>query len=96
MCRGPLIERPGKVQCPACALDYDCQDGVYVLGPHFALNGAARQTIVTREELAALRDDLLTSAEPPRGTRRLQDWLAENRSWLGKQLASGEHRAWGK
>ena len=59
------------------------------------LGAAAGQTLLNAEELAALRDDLLTSSEPPRGTRRLGDWLAANGDGLGKRLASGDVRPWG-
>ena len=60
-----------------------------------ALGAAAGQTLLSAEELAALGDDLLTSSEPPRGTRRLGDWLAANGAGLGKHLATGEQRPWG-
>jgi uncharacterized protein YbjT (DUF2867 family) len=59
-----------------------------------ALGLFTRQTMVTAEELGALGDDLLTSAEPPRGTRRLADWLAASAPKLGANLASGDRRPW--
>lgn len=59
-----------------------------------ALSLVVRQTVVTGEELAALRGDLLTSDEPPRGRRRLADWLTESGPALGRRLASGDHRPW--
>jgi uncharacterized protein YbjT (DUF2867 family) len=52
------------------------------------------RTIVTPEELRALRDDLLTSSEPPRGTRRIRDWLEEAGPVLGTTFATGERRPW--
>ena len=51
-----------------------------------------RQTLLTPEELGALGDDLLTSDEPPLGTKRLADWVASNAPRLGDRLASGERR----
>jgi NADH dehydrogenase len=56
------------------------------------LGAVTRRTLVTREELGALGDDLLTSREPPRGRRRLDDWLAADGSGLGASLAWGERR----
>jgi NADH dehydrogenase len=53
-----------------------------------------RETIVTPAELHALRDDLLTSADPPRGHRRIHDWLAEAGPTLGRTFAAGERRPW--
>ena len=40
MCYGPLTQRAHTVQCRACALGFPCDDGIYVLGPFFAQNGA--------------------------------------------------------
>lgn len=59
------------------------------------LGAITRQTVLTREELGALRDDLLTSTEPPRGRRRLADWLDARGPSLGAVFASGERRPWG-
>jgi NADH dehydrogenase len=56
----------------------------------------ARETLITPEELAALADDLLTSDEPPRGTRRFADWLAGSAPGLGRRIATGERRPWPK
>jgi len=41
VCLGPLSPRSGRVTCRTCALHYGLRDGVYALGPSFALNGAA-------------------------------------------------------
>ena len=59
-----------------------------------ALGAITRETVLTREELGALGDDLLTSDQPPLGTRRFADWLAESASRLGRSLASGDRRPW--
>jgi uncharacterized protein YbjT (DUF2867 family) len=59
-----------------------------------ALGAVTRQTLLTPEELGALGDDLLTSSEPPRGSRRFADWLAASAPHLGRRLASGERRPW--
>jgi uncharacterized protein YbjT (DUF2867 family) len=52
------------------------------------------RTLVTEEELRALEAGLLTSAEPPRGTRRFGDWLAEYAPRLGHRLATSRRRPW--
>ena len=59
-----------------------------------ALGALTRETLLTADELRALEDDLLTSAEPPRGGRRFADWLAASASSLGRRLASGDRRPW--
>ena len=59
-----------------------------------ALGVLTRQTLLTPEELGALGDDLLTSSEPPRGSRRFADWLAASAPHLGRRLASGDRRPW--
>ena len=53
-----------------------------------------RRTLLTPDELGALGDDLLTSSDPPLGTRRLGDWVAASAPALGAGLASGERRPW--
>src|SRR5207244_3822031 len=42
VCRGPLSVRAASVRCTACALRYPRRDGVYLLGPPFAVNVAGR------------------------------------------------------
>lgn len=61
-----------------------------------ALGLVTREKLLTAEELGALGDDLLTSDEPPRGTRRLADWVAASAPALGAHLASGRRRPWGE
>jgi uncharacterized protein YbjT (DUF2867 family) len=61
-----------------------------------ALELFARESLLTADELGALADDLLTSDEPPRGTRRLDDWITANAELLGRQLATGDRRPWPK
>jgi uncharacterized protein YbjT (DUF2867 family) len=58
------------------------------------LSVMTRETLLTAEELGALVDDLLTSSEPPRGTKRFADWARESAPSLGKRLATGERRPW--
>ena len=43
-----------------------------------------RDMALTRDEIVGLMDGLLTSDEPPTGTTRLSDWLAENGDGLGR------------
>ena len=47
-----------------------------------------RDMALTRDEVVGLTAGLLTSAEPPTGTTRLADWLAENGEDLGRQYVS--------
>ena len=47
-----------------------------------------RDMALTRDEVVGLMDDLLTSGEPPTGTTRLSDWLAENGDGLGRRYVS--------
>jgi uncharacterized protein YbjT (DUF2867 family) len=58
------------------------------------LSVVARETLLTPEELNALADNLLTSAAPPRGTKRFADWLQESAPDLGRRLATGDRRPW--
>jgi aminoglycoside phosphotransferase (APT) family kinase protein/SAM-dependent methyltransferase len=61
VCHGPLVEGPDALACTACTLDYRTSDGVYVLGPAFALNGAARggtRVLETPAEGAPMRERL--------------------------------------
>lgn len=67
--------------------------------PPFAALVAARaasiplgDVLVRREELAALRDGLLVSRQPPSSTRRLEDWLAEQAETLGRSFVSEGRR----
>ena len=43
---------------------------------------------LTRDEVVGLMAGLLTSGEPPTGTTRLCDWLAENADGLGRRYVS--------
>ena len=47
-----------------------------------------RDIVLTREEIDGLSGNLLVSAEPPRATTKLSDWLAENGGLLGQNYAS--------
>ena len=53
-----------------------------------------RDMALTRDEVVGLMDGLLTSGEPPTGTTRLSDWLAENGDGLGRRYVSELHRNW--
>jgi uncharacterized protein YbjT (DUF2867 family) len=62
-----------------------------------ATRGAAaplRDVLIVPEELAALGDDLLVSGEPPRGGRRLDDWLRTEADTLGRAFVSERRRNW--
>jgi uncharacterized protein YbjT (DUF2867 family) len=59
--------------------------------------GAGRllgDVVVTREELAALMDELLVSREPPAGTTGFHDWLAANGQMLGRAFVAELKRNW--
>ena len=47
-----------------------------------------RDMALTHDEVVGLMDGLLTSDEPPTGTTRLSDWLAENGDGLGRRYVS--------
>ena len=50
--------------------------------------------LVTREELGALRTNLLTSSGTAVGTARLEDWVAAEADRLGRAFASERRRNW--
>ncbi|MGH3041404.1 MAG: hypothetical protein ACRDNG_06660 [Gaiellaceae bacterium] len=50
--------------------------------------------LLENDELRALGDDLLTSDEPARGSRRFSAWLEANAPELGHRLATSEERPW--
>jgi NADH dehydrogenase len=47
-----------------------------------------RDVVLTPEEVEGLMDELLVSEEPPRGTRRFDDWLLANAGTVGLRYAS--------
>jgi NADH dehydrogenase len=47
-----------------------------------------RDVVLTRQEVEGLMDELLVSNEPPRGTRRLDDFLLANANAIGMRYAS--------
>lgn len=70
-----------------------CPPGVFL-----ALARAASvplgDVLIRRDELAALRDDLLVSPRPIRAAKRLEDWLAEEADTLGRSFVSERRRNW--
>jgi NADH dehydrogenase len=50
--------------------------------------------VVTRDELRALRDELLVSREPPAGATGFYDWLAANGDALGRAFVAEFRRNW--
>ena len=44
--------------------------------------------VITKEEIARLKANLLYVDVPPAGTTRLTDWLCEYRETVGKRYAS--------
>ncbi len=71
-----------------------CNRPLIHLPPRLALLAAQTisrfvgDVVLTPEEVAGLMAGLLISAEPPRGTTRLADWLAQNRGTVGAEYAS--------
>jgi uncharacterized protein YbjT (DUF2867 family) len=51
-----------------------------------------RDVVLTREELQGLMAELLVSNEPPRGRRRIDDWLLRSSETLGRNYASELNR----
>jgi NADH dehydrogenase len=47
-----------------------------------------KDVILTPQELAGLMDEHLVSSEPPRGHRRIEDWLLRAADTLGTSYAS--------
>lgn len=47
-----------------------------------------RDIVLTRQELEGLMQELLVSAEPPRGKLRVDDWLLRSAESLGRSYAS--------
>jgi uncharacterized protein YbjT (DUF2867 family) len=64
------------------------------LAAAFLVGRARRDTMLSREELDGLMAGLLSSREPPRGERRLADWLAEHAEGLGRRYVSERVRNW--
>jgi uncharacterized protein YbjT (DUF2867 family) len=65
-----------------------------MLGAARAASLLSGDVLIARDELAALGDDLLVSPEPPRSTKRLEEWLAEEASALGRTFVSERGRNW--
>jgi NADH dehydrogenase len=51
-----------------------------------------KDVILTPEELSGLMDEHLVSSEPPRGHRRIEDWLLRDADALGMSYASELNR----
>jgi uncharacterized protein YbjT (DUF2867 family) len=50
--------------------------------------------LLTRQELLGLMEELLISAEKPRGTRRIDNWLLSSAESIGRTYASELDRHW--
>jgi NADH dehydrogenase len=59
------------------------------------LSAALKDVLITRHEIDGLMDEMLVSAEPPRGHTLFGDWLENNASWLGQRYASELERHFG-
>jgi hypothetical protein len=53
-----------------------------------------RDVLLTRQELQGLMEELLVSAEKPRGARRIDNWLLSTSESLGRTYASELDRHW--
>ena len=49
---------------------------------------ALRDVVLTRDEIDGLMAGHFVSSDPPTGTKRLSDWMRENRDALGRRYAS--------
>lgn len=52
------------------------------------LNFLTKDIVLTKEELKALKDNLLYSKEEPLGKKKFTDWIDENKDNLGKEYFS--------
>jgi NADH dehydrogenase len=59
-----------------------------------AVGYLARDVMLTRQELEGLMEERLVSHEPPRGARRLDDWLLMSAKTIGRTYASELDRHW--
>ena len=59
-----------------------------------AAGAAKRDTLLTRQELTGLTQELLLSHDPPSGRIRLEDWLEEHGAELGRSYVSELRRNW--
>jgi NADH dehydrogenase len=69
--------------------------GPVVAGLAAVAGALLRDTLLARDELAALRAGLLATDGPAAGTTRLADWLAFAGPGLGRAYASERARNWG-
>jgi uncharacterized protein YbjT (DUF2867 family) len=60
----------------------------FAYGMGVVLGWFLRDVILTYEEVLALKDSILYSSKPPLGTVRLTDWLAQNKTQLGRRYRS--------
>ena len=59
-----------------------------------ALGAVLRDTLITKDEIAALTAGLLATSSAPTGARRFADWLAENAGSVGASYTSEIRRKW--
>ena len=59
-----------------------------------ALGLFVRDVVLTRQELEGLMEELIVSHEPPRGKRRVEDWLLGSTESLGRTYISELDRHW--
>jgi hypothetical protein len=53
-----------------------------------------RDTLITKDEIAALAAGLLATSSAPTGARRFADWLVENAGSVGAGYTSEMRRNW--
>jgi NADH dehydrogenase len=59
-----------------------------------ALGAVLRDTLITKDEIAALAAGLLATSSAPTGARRFADWLVENAASVGAGYTSEMRRNW--
>jgi uncharacterized protein YbjT (DUF2867 family) len=90
---GPEIMTFGELIDQVCIAVGRRPRFVYLTPSMFILAGrliglVTRDVVLTRQEVEGLMDELLVSAEPPRGAQRLDDWLLTNGGSVGMHYAS--------
>ncbi|HKQ58324.1 MAG TPA: NAD(P)H-binding protein [Candidatus Eisenbacteria bacterium] len=69
-----------------------CLPGPAVMSAAWMLGKVIGDTIVTNDEMAALRAGTLASPHPPLGTMRLADWLHEHAETVGRRYVRRQTR----
>lgn len=80
--------RPGAADPPIPAYPLDFEHPSRLVEALSGVEALFGHALLTPDELAGLMENLLVSAQPPRGQTPLTRWLRENREQVGKVYAS--------